>query len=252
MTAHFVHWPASVERVHTRIPASFFSIVIGLSGFAGSWRAASQVWDLTPIPGEVLNGLAGVIWLFLGINFAVKWLLAHEEARAELNHPIQGLFVGLAGVATMLVALGGLPYSPVLATAILIPGLLATFGFALWKTGKLWQGGRDPEQSIPALYLPLVAGSFVTAIALGSLASMRSRSLPSVRYFFPGLQSTLSFCTGSCTHQSFLISCGQRLACSWHLQLSGASLISRQVLSQMRFYTACSATPFFRPPFFSV
>lgn len=148
--------------------ASFFSIVIGLSGFAGSWRAASQVWDLTPIPGEVLNGLAGVIWLFLGINYAVKWLFAHEKARAELDHPIQGLFVGLAGVATMLVALGGLPYSPVLATAVFIPGLLATLGFALWKTGKLWQGGRDPEQSIPALYLPLVAGSFVTAIALGS------------------------------------------------------------------------------------
>lgn len=86
----------------------------------------------------------------------------------------------------------------------------------------------------------------------GRLASMRSPSLPSVRDCFPGLQSTLSFCTGSCTHQSFLISCGQRLACSWHFRLSGASLISRQVLSQMRFYTACSATPFFRPPFFSV
>jgi len=38
-----------------------------------------------------------------------------------------------------------------------------------WRqAGRLWQGGRDPKHSIPALYIPLVAGPFVTAIALGS------------------------------------------------------------------------------------
>lgn len=168
MVTHVVHWPISTGRVLTHIPASFFSIVVGLAGFAGSWRAASDVWGLTSLPSEVLNALAMLTWLPLVIIYGVKWLLAPEEARAELNHPIQGLFVGLAGVATMLVALGALPYSPLVSSVIFIPGMLATFGFAVWKTGRLWQGGRDPEHSVPALYLPLVAGSFVTAIALGS------------------------------------------------------------------------------------
>lgn len=168
MVMHFVNCPASTDRVLTRIPASFFSIVVGLAGFAGSWRAASDVWGLTPVPGETLNALAGSIWLFLAITYGAKWLTARQDAQAELNHPIQGLFVGLAGVATMLVALGAFPYSHAIAIAIFVPGVLATFGFALWKTGRLWQGGRDPEHSIPALYLPLVAGSFVTSMALGS------------------------------------------------------------------------------------
>lgn len=78
---HFVKWPDSTKRVLTRIPATFFSIVVGLAGFAGSWRAASDVWGLTPVPGEMPNALAGSIWLFLAITYGAKWLTAREDRK---------------------------------------------------------------------------------------------------------------------------------------------------------------------------
>jgi tellurite resistance protein len=150
------------------VPASFFGMVLGLIGLGNSWRAASAVWGLPAEIGEAAM-LAGVaVWALLFLLFAAKWAWAREDARAEARHPVQCCFIGLAGVATMLVAVAILPYSRALAVNLFGVGAAFTLGFALWRTGGLWQGGRDPATSTPVLYLPTVAGSFVTAIALAA------------------------------------------------------------------------------------
>jgi tellurite resistance protein len=41
--------------------------------------------------------------------------------------------------------------------------------FSLWRTGRLWMGGRDHSATTAVLYLPSVAGGFVLASALASL-----------------------------------------------------------------------------------
>jgi tellurite resistance protein len=69
----------------------------------------------------------------------------------------------------MLVAVAVQPYQHIAALCIYGVGLVFTLGFALWRTGHLWRGGRDPAASTPVLYLPTVAGSFVTAIGAGAL-----------------------------------------------------------------------------------
>ncbi|MDX0524426.1 hypothetical protein GOD35_28570 [Sinorhizobium medicae] len=78
---HFVKWPDSTKRVLTRIPATFFSIVVGLAGFARSRRAASDVWGLTPLPVRCSTPPPGSIWLFLAITYGAKWLTAREDRK---------------------------------------------------------------------------------------------------------------------------------------------------------------------------
>jgi tellurite resistance protein len=151
------------------MPASFFGIVLGLAGLANSWRTATAAWDLSPVPGEALSFLAAAVWLIITVLYALKWIVARNEALAELEHSVQCCFVGLAGVATMLVALALLPYSRLAGEIFFVAGALFTFGFGVWRTGRLWQGGRDPASTTPVLYLPTVAGSFVTAIVAGAL-----------------------------------------------------------------------------------
>ena len=112
---------------------------------------------------------ASVVWIVLMILFALKWVLAPSEAVAETRHPVQCCFVGLIGVATMLIALGLLPYSRLAGEVIFGIGAAFTIAFALWRTGVLWQGGRDPATTTPVLYLPTVAGSFVLATVAASL-----------------------------------------------------------------------------------
>ena len=161
MTARAVRLPI--------VPASFFGIVLGVIGLGNSWRAAHQLWHVPAVIGEILMALGVAIWAIVLLLFLAKWLLSSEAAWSEALHPVQCCYVGLAGVSTMLVAVAVQPYQHIVALSVYGVGLVFTLGFALWRTGHLWRGGRDPAASTPVLYLPTVAGSFVTAIGAGAL-----------------------------------------------------------------------------------
>jgi len=151
------------------MPASFFGIVLGLVGLGGAWRVAARVWQLPAVIGEALMLIAGIVWTLMLALYAAKWIFAREEALRELEHPVQCCFVGLIGVATMLVAIAVLPYSRLAAQIVFAVGASFTLAFAVWRTGILWRGGRDPATTTPVLYLPTVAGTFVIATAAAAL-----------------------------------------------------------------------------------
>ncbi|HJX19927.1 MAG TPA: dicarboxylate transporter/tellurite-resistance protein TehA, partial [Steroidobacteraceae bacterium] len=87
------------------MPASFFGIVLGLAGLGGAWRVAARVWELPAVIGESLMLIAGIVWVLMLGLYAAKWIFAREEALRELEHPVQCCFVGLIGIATMLIAI---------------------------------------------------------------------------------------------------------------------------------------------------
>jgi tellurite resistance protein len=151
------------------VPASFFGIVLGLAGIGSSWRQASVLWGLPRAIGEALMALAALVWATLIVLYTLKWLLARQDAVDEVSHPIQCCFIGLVGVSTMLMAGATLPYSRVVALILFGMGAGLAILFAVWRTGGLWRGGRAPSSTTAALYLPTVAGSFVTAIVVSAL-----------------------------------------------------------------------------------
>lgn len=151
------------------VPASFFGIVLGISGLATGWRLATKLWSFPSAIGECVFALAVVVWIVVSLSYVLKWIFHANEARAELDHPVQCCFVGLAGVSTLLVAVAAVPYSVPGAWTLFAIGFVAQLGFALFRTGDLWKGGRELTQTTPILYLPLVAGNFVCTIALGAL-----------------------------------------------------------------------------------
>jgi tellurite resistance protein len=151
------------------VPASFFGIVLGVIGLGNAWRAAHQLWGLPAVVGEVVMAIGVAAWAIIMLLFLAKWIVSSEGAWSEALHPVQCCYVGLAGVSTMLVAIAVGPYHHMAALCIYSVGLVFTLGFALWRTGHLWRGGRDPAASTPVLYLPTVAGSFVTAVGAGAL-----------------------------------------------------------------------------------
>lgn len=151
------------------VPASYFGVVLGLAGLGSAWRAAHRVWGLPVFVGETLMLVGALVWAALVVLYAAKWFFARSEAAAELDHPVQCCFVGLIGVSTSLISLASQPYFSALAGLLLAAGALFTLAFALWRTGLLWRGERDPVATTPVLYLPLVAGAFVTATAAAGL-----------------------------------------------------------------------------------
>lgn len=151
------------------IPASFFGIVLGLAGLSNAWRAAHAAWGTPAVVADVIFVAASALWLLIVILYALKWVWAPAAAAQEAEHPVQCCFIGLAGVSTLLIAQGALVYSRPLAVALFLLGAGFTLFFALWRTGILWQGGRASGTTTPVLYLPMVAGGFVTGTVAASL-----------------------------------------------------------------------------------
>lgn len=152
-----------------RIPASFFGMVLGLSGLGQAWRIATHLWQLPALIGESLLLLAGMVWMVLLLGYFLQAIRHFELVKAEFLHPVQGGTPALLGVSTLLIVLAVLPYSVTAAWLLTIAGISWHLVFSLWHTGTLWQGGRDTLDTAPTLYLPTVAGNFTSAAALGAL-----------------------------------------------------------------------------------
>ncbi|ANN77517.1 dicarboxylate transporter/tellurite-resistance protein TehA [Bordetella flabilis] len=151
------------------VPAGFFGIVLGLAGLGSTWRAAHQAWQLPAVVGESILLLAAIVWAVLAVLYTMKWLYARDAALAEAAHPVQCCFIGLAGVATMLIAAAAVPYSRPVAMGLFLLGSMFTLAFAVWRTGGLWHGDREPTSTTPVLYLPTVAGTFVAGTVAAAL-----------------------------------------------------------------------------------
>jgi tellurite resistance protein len=153
----------------TTVPASFFGIVLGLSGMGQAWRVAVPLWGMPHWIGESLLLLATLVWLALLIIYVIQALRNPMVVRREFQHPVQGSTPALLAIATLLIALAALPYSRSLAYALTAAGVCWHLAFSLWHTGNMWQGGRDALDTAPTLYMPTVAGNFASAAALGAL-----------------------------------------------------------------------------------
>ncbi|TKC92689.1 dicarboxylate transporter/tellurite-resistance protein TehA [Trinickia terrae] len=151
------------------IPASYFGIVLGLTGLGQAWRSAAHLWHLPPSVGEAVMAIAGLVWVVLVTGYSWQAIRNFEVVRAEFLHPVQGGTPALMAVSTLLVAMAVLPYSIAAAWFLAIGGIAWHVGFGLWHTGTLWQGGKKSIDAVPTLYLPTVGGNFLSAAALGSL-----------------------------------------------------------------------------------
>ena len=143
-------------------------MILGLVGLGGSWRFAAAAWSLPPAIGETIMLTATAVWCVLIVLYGAKWIWARAEALAEFRHPIQCCFIGVVPASTALIGVAIRPYALLTATILAVVGIIGQFLFGVYRTGQLWMGGRDPATTTPVLYLPTVAGSFISAITLGA------------------------------------------------------------------------------------
>lgn len=159
----------AAKSLASQVPASLFGVVLGLAGLSTAWRAAHGAWQLPAAIGQALFFVAAVAWAAIVSLYALKWSWSPAAARAEAAHPVQCCFIGLAGVSTLQIAQGAMPFSRGAAIILFVAGIVFTLGFALWRTGLLWRGERSTAATTPVLYLPMVAGGFVSGTVAAAL-----------------------------------------------------------------------------------
>ncbi|MGF6541438.1 dicarboxylate transporter/tellurite-resistance protein TehA [Paraburkholderia youngii] len=145
------------------VPAGFFSIAVGSLALANLWRVAIRLWHLPAVAGSVVTVAALAVWVVILFAYVHKWFAQTADARAELDHPVQSSFVALAPISTLLAAQLLQPYAHTIALTLYGIAALAQLGLGVYLHGRLWQGGRKPELTTPAIYLPTVGAGFVAA-----------------------------------------------------------------------------------------
>ncbi len=161
--------PGRFAEIVGNMPASYFGIVLGLAGLGSAWRAASRAWQLPPIIAEWIYIGASVVWALLVILYILSRSSHRRSWWRKQPIPFNAASSDQAGVATMLIAGGLVPHHRLSADIVFAVGFVFTLVFAVWRTGGLWQGERDHAATTAVLYLPTVAGSFVSAIVVSAL-----------------------------------------------------------------------------------
>ena len=157
------------QTAYKQIPASFFGVPLGFVALGLAWRSAAVIWSIPKLISEILIWSGSALWALLFLIYLSKWVMRRADAQEEAQHPVQCCFIGLAGVVGLLVSIGLTPEFHALSVGVFCLGFGWTLAFAIYRTGILWKGDRSPESTTPVLYLPTVAGMFVTASAITAL-----------------------------------------------------------------------------------
>lgn len=150
-----------------RLPAGLFAIPVGLFGLAGAWRrAAAYGWDIAADVGTVLGWSAAALLCVTLLLYAAKAKRYWPAVLREARHPVQGSLQALLPLSILLgvVYFGHPEYGIWMAIALTALGLNAIIGYrviAMLATGQM------PGNAVtPALYLPIVGGALVGAMAM--------------------------------------------------------------------------------------
>jgi tellurite resistance protein len=155
----------SERTARIKLPASFFGIPLGLVALGLTWQIAASIWVAPIWVSRALIWSGAPLWALLLMAYLGKWLWHIDDAKRELDDPVQSCFIGLAGVVALLAAVGILRECRPLALGLYGFGIAWTLVFGIYQTGRLWMGDRKPETNTPVLYLPIVGGGFVIASA---------------------------------------------------------------------------------------
>ena len=151
------------------IPTSYFSVALGTTALALSWRYAANVNLASAWIGESIFALSAVVWALLIIAFLIKILTRRDALSAELKDLVQCCFISLIPITTIEIGAGTKLYSPDAAFYLIVIGIIGQLAFSMYRAAGLWRGLHNITATTPIIYLPTVASNFASATALATL-----------------------------------------------------------------------------------
>ena len=171
------------------MPTSYFGISLGLFSLGLAYRYAAKAAGVPFLFSEVLLILAATIWIvFIGI-YIYRLFYKGDTAYAELKNPIQGCFISLIPITTILLGVAVIPLSRIFAEILIFGGIIGQLIFSSYHTGGMWRGIHSITATTPVIYLPTIAAGFASAIGAGALGYDKLGML----FFGAGMFSWISF-----------------------------------------------------------
>ena len=138
-------------------PVTFFTIVMGLSGFTLALRAVEAAMDLTGLLSSVVQIFTVLVFVMVSLIYIAKAAGQFEAVKAEWRHPVKLAFFPAISISLMLLSVTFLPVSEGLARAVWLIGaslqiVLAISVISGWIGTRSFQHGHlNPAWFIPAV-----------------------------------------------------------------------------------------------------
>ncbi|WLF83540.1 dicarboxylate transporter/tellurite-resistance protein TehA [Moraxella sp. ZY210820] len=155
----------------THMPASYFSVPLGLGALALAWHKAEPVFEYAHSVSLILTMMAILIWVFFLCIYIVKIKVCPQNFLQEYHCPIRFSLIMLIPISSLVIGellfvLGFLTIGKIL----IFTSILIQIGYATWRIGMLWRGDTFTENAtLPTFYLPAVAANFTSASGLSLL-----------------------------------------------------------------------------------
>lgn len=166
---------------HSRIrffPVSFFSLVMGLTGFSIAVQRAEEIFGLPPGVGMMLAWFAAGIFVLLAAAYATKLLRFRQEVVKEINHPIKLSFFPAISISLILLSIAFRAETPIISFWLFALGAPLQLGFTLFVMSR-WIAHTHFEihHSNPSWFIPVVGNILVPIAAM-------SHGLSEISWFF--------------------------------------------------------------------
>ncbi|NTW30582.1 MAG: C4-dicarboxylate ABC transporter, partial [Candidatus Moranbacteria bacterium] len=142
-------------------PVSFFSVVMGLAGFAIATEKVSQLVNF-PLGSRVISYVAFALFMACAFLYVTKALRYFPAVREEFVHPVRLHFFPAFSIGMLLLSIAFLSTAPKLASALWVVGTAIHLGFSLlivsiWIRSERFQ----PEHLNPSWFIPIVGNMLI-------------------------------------------------------------------------------------------
>jgi len=155
---------------HARLrhfPISFFSVAMGLAGYAIAVQRAEEVLGMPAGAGMVLLAAAAGVFATLAVLYLAKMLLHGAEVMREISHPVKLSFFPTYSISLILLAIalhGVAPGASGVLLAVGAPIQLALTLFVL--TRWIERSDFEIQHSNPSWFIPIVGNILVPIAAM--------------------------------------------------------------------------------------
>jgi tellurite resistance protein len=157
-----------VPKSTTAIDLSAFAIPLGLAGLAGLWQAMRATSSVPAWPSEVLFALSGALWLAVLVAYASNRLGDPRPFSPGSRKAVYGPFIAYAPVIGILLSLHYVEYAGDAARAAVVV-FVVILVVLIAELLAHWLHGNTPIETFhPGYFLPLVAGAFISSVALST------------------------------------------------------------------------------------
>ena len=155
---------------HSRIrffPISFFSIVMGLAGFAIAAQRAEEIFALPAGVGQGFTWFSAVLFLLLASAYGIKLLRFPHDVVKELNHPIKLSFFPTISISLILLSIAFRAECSTLSFWLFVLGAPLQLGFTLFVMSR-WISHThfEIQHSNPSWFIPVVGNILVPIAAI--------------------------------------------------------------------------------------